>query len=309
MKDGETLPITEIPHIALFLDGYSFHGSSSEGRIRFFDDFRKRESIHRSGKIISWTMSWDDISLFNEDKEDSLYIPSAERNDIFWGNPHNRWRMLRNDYGRFLRVISEMGDKRFDIDTTLYLLSWSQRGAAFLDLDGYLSFSKEEIPTTPGPDAFVLPRAGRNTDWEEVRIGVTSSKIVKYNIRLTEVYSDLDKDLWNHFWRLYNILNLSKEDMFVPPVAAASLLDTILEYVAPEYADMVTLLVDKGIEFDYENEFCLTGPSGEIIADADLGVESLKVVINPHGEEEKFEEAGYTVLHEGDIEKLKSIIG
>ena len=309
VKDGESLPATEIPHIALFLDGYAFHGSSSEGRIRFFDDFRKRESIHRSGKVISWTMSWDDISLFNEDKEDSLYIPFPERNSIFWGNPNNRWKTFKNDYDRFLRVISEMGDKRFDNDTIMYLLSWTQRGAAFRDLEDYLSFNTDETPSVPGPDAFVLPRAARDTDWEEVRIGVTPASVVKYNIRLTEVHSDLDKTLWNHFWRLYNLLNLSKDDMYVPPVPAASILETILEYVAPEYADMVEILVNKGIEFDYENEFCLKGPSGEIIADADLGIESLKVVINPHGEEHKFEEAGYTILHEGDIEKLKSIIG
>lgn len=309
IKNGEKLPVTEIPHIALYLDGYSFHGACTEGHVRFFDDFKKRESIHRSGSIISWTMTWEDISLFNEGKEDSLYIPSSERNGSFWGNKNNRWKMFKNDYERFLRVISEMDDKRFDNDTLMYLLCWTRKGEAFSGFEDYLSFKHEETPTAPRLDAFVIPRVAHNTNWEKVRIGITPTRDMKYGVCLAEVNADLDKDLWNHFWRLYNVLNLSKNEMFVPPVAAHPTLDDILEYVAPEYADIVTLLVNRGIMFDYENEFCLTGPSGEIIADADIGIESIKAVINPHGEEQKFEDAGYTVLHEGDIEKLKNIIG
>lgn len=308
-KDGASLDASELPCIALFLDGYAFHGSADGGRVRFFDDFKRRESVHRSEHIITWTMTWADIDNFSNEKEDSLHIPRAERNVNFWDNARNTWKGYANDYGRFLRVLSEMGADRLQADTLIYLLSWTERGKMYLDADGYLSFKVQETLANTRDGAFVIPRAASNSAWAETRLAIVPAPELKYSIRLTDVGANLDKGTWNHFWRLYNLLNLSKSDMYAPATEEESPLETVLEYYDPAIADMVTLLVEKGVEFDHESEFCLKNGFGEIVADADLGVESLKVVINPHGEEDKFTAAGYSVLHAGEIDKLKELIG
>jgi DEAD/DEAH box helicase domain-containing protein len=311
-KDGVAMDKNEIPHIALYLDGYTFHGSAADGKIRFFDDFKKRESIHRSGRIITWTMTWEDIDNFHNKKEDTLFIPAKERNALFWNNSKNVWKGCVNDYERFLKVISEMGDDRYQGNTLVYLLSWTEKGRMFKNAEDYLDFKTPETPETPTTDksgAFAIPRAARNATWAETRLAVVPSLELLYSIRIKGETSNLDKETWNHFWRLYNMLNLSKSDMYVPVANSTSQLGDILEYYDPAIEDMVTLLFEKGIDFDYENEFCLKDDYGEIIADADLGVESIKTVINPHGQEDKFSAAGYTVIHTGEIDKLKEIIG
>ena len=307
-KGDMELSVEEIPQIAVYLDGFAYHGSAASGKIRFFDDFKRREAIHRSGKIITWTLTWEDINLYNAQKDDSLFIPAVERMPGFWKHPLNKWSLCINNYERFLRVLSEMGAERCKTETLLYLLSWTN-GKPFEDAEGFISFQHDEMPAASPQGAFSICRAPRNAAWTQTRIAILPSQEVLFNIHLKEDINDLDKDVWNHFWRLYNLLNLSTSDMYVEKAPVTSHLDDILGYYDEAIHDMVTFLVEKGIEFDYENEFCLKDADGEIIADAALGVDSLKVVIQPFGGDDKLLAAGYTVLHEGDIDKLKEIIG
>ena len=324
-KDGVELDKGQVPQIALYLDGYAYHGSTQNGHVRFYDDFKKREAIHRSGKIISWTMTWQDldnkhISNESESMEDSLMIPAAERNRTYWNRQDNIWKNCINDYDRFLKVLAEIDESRFHLPTVVYALAWMQNGI-YEDADGYLSFAH---PAQPGSAGCIGPyigcKAPKDSAWCETRIAVTqttdangrNTQKINYAIRTTDVGTDLDKETWNHFWRLYNILNLSKEDMYVPAANTAVDLDAILENFDESIHDMVRLLVGHGIEFDTDGGFTLVGEDGySIEGDAQLGVESLNVVIDPLDEasETAFTQRGYTVVKPGEIEKLKTIIG
>ena len=53
-----------IKDIAVYLDGYTYHATKEN--FRFLDDVRKRESIMKSGSIMSWTLTWQDVELFDE---------------------------------------------------------------------------------------------------------------------------------------------------------------------------------------------------------------------------------------------------
>jgi DEAD/DEAH box helicase domain-containing protein len=53
-----------IKDIAVYLDGYTYHATKEN--FRFLDDIRKRESIVKSGSIMSWTLTWKDVELFDE---------------------------------------------------------------------------------------------------------------------------------------------------------------------------------------------------------------------------------------------------
>ena len=107
------------------------------------------------------------------------------------------------------------------------------------------------------------------------------------------------------------MLNLSSEDMFDLEPDIALDIEAVVANFDPALEDMVRLLIQKGVDFDHDGEFTLTGDDGAAIANAQLGVESFKLVIDPYGDEcrDIFVQHGYTVLYPGEIDKLKGIIG
>ena len=71
--------VEKLPMWAIFLDGYAFHAQAPN--IRFYGDKDKRDSISSSltHKIHSWTLTWEDILLFENEKDDSLGLNSVTR--------------------------------------------------------------------------------------------------------------------------------------------------------------------------------------------------------------------------------------
>ena len=219
-KEGVALNKDEIPRIALYLDGYIYHGHQQNGHVGFFNDLMKREAIHRSGNIITWTMSWLDIdnkkknnNPDTKEKPDSLFIPQGERNNRYWQNSANIWKNEVNNYSRLLRVLTDIDDTRFEKENYIYALSWSP-SIIFQDMEGYLGYLHPALPgSQSAPSPYLGCNAPKNTQWCETRLAITPAKEVKYSIRTRETTQDLDRESWNHFWYLYNLLNLSKRDV------------------------------------------------------------------------------------------------
>ena len=178
------------------------------------------------------------------------------------------------------------------------------------DWKGYLSFEHDAVPSG-GVDPFVKSIAPKDSSWCETRIAVLPDQTFRYSVKLTDVGVDIDKDIWRHFWRLYNLLNLSAVDMFDLEPDIALHIEAVVANFDPAVEDMVRLLIRRGIDFDHDGEFTLTGEDGTAIANAQLGVESLKLVIDPYGDvcRDVFIQHGYTVLYPGETDKLKEIIG
>ena len=257
-------------------------------------------------------MTWEDIDNKNSNKDDSLFVPGSERNATFWNHPANIWSKRINDYERFLTVLSDMDSSRFRTQNVLYLISWSN-GKPYADTDDYLSFSHPATPATgTEPRPYVLCNAPKDTLWCETRVAVRPDNTIGYAVRLQEVSVDLDKGVWNHFWRLYNLLNLAKEDMFLPAgTADTDNVDSILENFDESVHDMVRLLLESGVEFDHDGGFPLLDDEGVTLCDAQLGSESIKVAIDPLDEASRqvYIQKGYTVLAPGETDKLRTIIG
>lgn len=311
-NNGTVLDVLEVPQIALYLDGYTYHGAVTDhNQVRFFRDFEIRESIHRSQKYISWTMTWADIDNYNNGEVDSMYIPETERLQVMWNQNQNKWKSCKNDIERFLFVLEGIDDSRFMTQTLLYLTAWSN-GQTKEDWRGYLSFRHEgDAPEIIG-EPYINPLAAKNSAWCKTRIAITGPEY-RYNIRLTRVQEALDKDVWNHFWRLYNLLNLSKDELYIEELLdgpASPDIDTIMENYDSELRGMIEVLLTAHQEVNPEGGFSLLSEEGEILAESQLGVEKLKIAVDPYGEEARatFEEYGYVILEMDDIEKLKAII-
>ena len=221
----------------------------------------------------------------------------------------NGWKHCINDYERFLEVLTGLDEKRFSRWNILYLLSWSN-GAKCEDWKGFLAFEHDAIPSD-GVNPFVKSNAPKDSSWCETRVAILPDNSFRYSIKVTEGMVALDKDTWHHFWRLYNLLNLSSEDMYDLEPDIALDIEAVVENFDPSVEDMVRLLIQKGIDFEHDGEFTLFDNDGTIIANAQLGVESLKLAIDPYDDKSKemFIDKGYTVLYPGEIDKLKEIIG
>ena len=212
--EGEQLDTTKILPIAIYLDGYAYHGKAAEGKVpRFFDDYKKRDAIHRSNRYLSWTLSWEDFDLFANNATDSVYAPAYERNAFIWDK--SDLRNYINNVERLIYVLCGLGTgPLFMQHILLYFVAWSE-GMKCSNTDEYLTFTAEATPSADGTGFFKC-KAGINTEWSKLRIILHENKL-KFATKLNPVSDDLDKDTWNQFWRLYNLLNLSPEPDYYYP--------------------------------------------------------------------------------------------
>ena len=211
--NGEQLNIEDILPIAIYLDGYTYHGKVAGGRPpRFFDDYKKRDAIHRSRRYLSWTLSWEDLDYFDNNASDSVFTPAQERIAFIWDR--TELKNYINNFERFLYVICGTGTPNFLNNVLLYFVAWSENNK-YCNTDEYLGFISDAAPSTDGTGFFKC-KAGVDTVWSMLRIALHDNKL-KYGVKLSPVVADLDKETWNHFWRLYNLLNLSSEMDFYYP--------------------------------------------------------------------------------------------
>lgn len=206
-KDGVALETGDVPGIAVFLDGYAYHGKNSEGLPRFFSDYKKREAICRSGNRICFTLTWEDINNFIDNKDDSMFIPSYERNQVFWTK--TEFHKLPNSFERFIYVLKKCGSAQLYKDVVLYFAAWMDN-SKYSDMESFLTFQGPATPFAGEDKPFYISHAPVTTSWMDTRIAVQGN-FFKYGVKLTPANIELDKKAWNHFWSLHNLLCLGLE--------------------------------------------------------------------------------------------------
>ena len=212
--NGEQLQCADVMPIAIYLDGYTYHGKASGGKApRFFDDYKKRDAIHRSRKYLSWSLSWEDLDNFANNITDSVFAAAPDRIAQIWDL--TELKNYINNFERFIYVLCGIGTSpAFMQHILLYFLAWSER-MKFSNCEEYLGFVADAEASTDS-NGFYKCKAGIETAWAKLRIIVHDNKL-KYGVKLSTTNEDLDKATWNHFWGLYNLLNLSTElDYYYP---------------------------------------------------------------------------------------------
>ncbi len=269
----ETLPIW-----AIYLDGYAFH--AQEPNMRFYGDKEKRDGIKDSKirKMFSWTMTWGDIELFEQDKEDALCLNSVARLSKFLSDPRPI-NILEIAYGCILYYTKNVGD---------FLHSGGElyNGEIQIDEDIYDEFTNE------------------TTDEQVVNALLDS---VHYNWHLNNLSQSIDKDEWVEFWRKYNILQFFVDDMtyFEPdkPIEKKEINRDEVKLYYPGLEQIVDILIDNNIEFGYEGEVELTNEDGMVIATAGMLLKDRKIAIDPDdGSKSVFEEQGYRIIDSNNFD-------
>lgn len=347
---AEGLSTDIIPNIAVYLDGYQYHGCNVDGHVRFYHDVEQRKALRESTakNIISWTLTWDDLDIWGQeqqaDQEDSMKIPYdkyrlsiSTLNDYY--DQESVWNNIPNNLERMFFVMEKInGMDNLEPSVAQYLMQWNEDlGESKHDLSSINTFLNKMTATTSGNLSVPIQEledqdidSYRSTDasFKTVHAAVNIALIednntseeeaipeVIYNVITAPGEDNLDKDRWNYFWRLFNLLNLGDNAVMKSELIEGGSekepelnVEEILNCY-PGIEDIAKYLLEHHVEINPDGGFSLM-KDDEDIADAMLGVEALKLVVDPLDDESKqaFENAGYRVVTGDDLETIKALI-
>ena len=269
------MPFDYLRSIAVYMDGYQYHASSKHNV--FAKDFIKRQSIEHSKQFMSVTMSWADMNKFEdtEHKEDSVI--DRHNGDLLNKLGKNAWRDRRNSMERLLYVLGHLWEpKKLKDSLLMYMIGLQTSMSASINL----------FPMQP---------------WASlcVKVDMTNKTIVPH----FEVPIDcqpeegLPEELWQDFWRVYNLVSLYQGIETEAPPAATE--NDQWEEIADEFDDelheIVIDLLKQGIEFEHTAGIAIKNAKGKKVCEAELVSVKHKFVFFPDDEDAAIAE-GYTVF-------------
>jgi len=270
--------LDQLPMWSIFLDGYTFHAKTPN--MRFYSDKEKRDGIRDSvtHNLYSWTLTWEDIQLFENEKEDSLEFNNVTRLIELLKNPQ-RGYITETVFGCIANAENFMG-----YGGTLY------QGEITIDDSCY--------------DTLTI----NSTDED---VAKAFDKGIKYDWHLQNLQLTLDKDEWIGFWRRYNLLQFfsNKSDIVAASVIEVDRDEIKLFY--PGLENIIDILMDNNIVFGYDGDGDLTDSDGIVMASAGMIIRDKKIAIDPSDDNSKaiFETAGYKIIYSDkfDINEIINI--
>lgn len=322
--------------IAVYLDGYHFHATRENNR--FPGDVDRRKAIRDSGRYQSWTLCWDDIGDFSKSLEPEVArektdeLKSAQNAEITRkmerhpGYPSTNAGALeaRNNMERLLALLSMADADEAEKNARMLLFSAQDKGGEFQfqasKLHHFISALNpnwEELRAATAPENYVWLNRIKSVDRLQMRMASRMN-----SLELAGIFQingkqgqDWEKNSWEKFWRWFNVLQFFGE--FEPelvlvegetekvqrysgdaPAAPVDDLSEVLEEYGEEYHEWVRYFHGQGWNYGELGYFSLLDKWGAVKASAILGIEELKIVIDPNSESDGklFEAAGYRVF-------------
>ena len=271
--------LMRIPWWSIYLDGYKFH--ACEPNMRFYSDWEKREGIKHAKpqRMFSWTLTWEDIQLFESEKEDELGNNSVTRLGQLLENPQ-----LGNIKQNCFWCI---------YDTPDFLNHGGGLYEGVVDIDKQC----DENLTDDSTDAEVEEAFGKG---------------IKYDLKIHPGLRNADKDEWVGFWRRYNLIQFFTGAVDDATSTSEPVIEINREEIKGYYPGMesiVDILLDNNVPFSHEGVFELTDEDNAVIASAAMIIDSPKIAIDPFDENDKavFQEKGYMTIsqEEFNVELVK----
>ena len=271
--NGEEISdLVKIPWWSVFLDGYQFH--ACEPNMRFYSDWEKREGIKQAKpqRMFSWTIAWEDIQLFETEREDELGNNSVTR------------------FGQLLEK-SMLGS----IKETCYWCIYDSPN--FLSNGGSLYSGSVEIV----PDCDVdLTDYSTDDEVEEA-----FSQGVKYDLQIIRGLKSIDKDEWIGFWRRYNLIQFFSchQSETIDNSVEDNVDRDVIKELYPGMEDIVDILLDNNVPFSHDGVFELTDEDNAVIASAAMIIDNPKIAIDPFGDNDKtvFTDKGYKTISQEEF--------
>ena len=329
--------VDEVSKIALYLDGYQFHASKEHNV--FEKDVRIRQAIAAQPEYRTWTLTWNDLNNLQAILEktgngfDELYqnyltrfshnylgklIPTVRHGEIV------NYALPKNNFLRFWEQLLNPPIGLFEKSWFTYLGSWTEKllEPSFNPDSLKLLLSKEMIY-----DSFIknnrvtdfnalLPvEHGASFDFAEWNIWVNiGNKRIYSNLQLKESMN-MDKQEWEYFWHLFNLYQTSEfvdQMIDVGEGMTEQTDENLLEELKQLYAPNFHPILKQGVKnkvINRENMDFLDSwvdDDGNILADAELVLETLRIAICPYSDEslKVFQEAGFTIYNKEQLNEI-----
>jgi len=232
--DNEDL-LSSAKHIAVYLDGYTFH--ATEEKCRFFDDLKKRMAIAETGDILSWTLTWLDIDRFEtieamndqvakEFRRDSLYLDlnkyrqtiNTYKSIPYWNLYRSNLSESRNSFERLIWLLSNPLIENKSREKFALLLSLRQNifGVPSVDnenIDSFLHDPNKVIDkdiiaeNKSNGDFYIFPDLPDTSAISQIKVAIKVSNLeMKSSILIKPATKTLDKSQWETFWQVYNLI-------------------------------------------------------------------------------------------------------
>lgn len=278
INGNEIEDLINIPWWSVYLDGYKYHACTPN--MRFYSDWEKREGIKQAKpqRMFSWTLTWEDIQLFESEKDDELGFNSVTRLGQLLENP-------------------QLGNIK---ETCFWCIN---------DTPGFLTSGGALYEGSVSLDDTCINDLTDNSTDEEVENAFDDA--VKFDLQIHRGLNELDKDEWVAFWRRYNLIQFFSGDLdsTQEEVSTAQVNRDEVKELYPGMEDIVDILIDNNIPFSYDGVFELTDENDDVIASAAMIIDNPKIAIDPSNETDKatFEQKGYRVIkqEEFNVELIK----
>lgn len=329
-SENDTITETFKP-IAVYLDGYQYH--ASEYNNIFKNDILKRYGIIKSGRYITWTLTWEDLDKFDNQKNDKLSDILSELNATITkvkshplsNNQNNPLLGHMNNMARLLwYLINYKEDILNPIQLTLYSLQTEFAEFNYLKDEVLELLDEIEMELTKNKanrhlDGLLYLDAIMKTD----NIGFRIFKNFKNLSTLGKIYiktgnDSYSKEEWNYFWVLFNLLQFDYQELSIELPSSEKVshisnedirVNSIYNNFDEKYAATIDELIKNNIQFDESGYFSLSDINNTIIAEAIIGSSARKFVIDPLDDNSKriFTDNNYIVFNLSDfkINKLK----
>lgn len=346
-KEGVSLDedkIASVKNIAIYLDGYTFHATKEN--CRFYNDLQKRIAIVESGDKLTWTLSWSDIEKFDaiekendplskQFKKDTLAVDAIKYKSTidfykkipYWNSFNSDFIHTKNSMERLCWLLANPLQEQLSKQKIGLALAIQQTQFAIPSME-----EKELIEVLNKPSVIInktvqavnknqgnfynLPDQQLNYNFASIAFGIRLNDLkVKGACSVTELQENLEKEKWEQFWQLYNLIQedctLVNEtnDNFMLSINQIDSIDKYecLKYHEKELHDIVKQLIDNNIPFNKEGGFYIEYEG--VYAEAMLGFENKKIVIQPLSDEDRkiFITAGYKEISSNDF-NIKEII-
>lgn len=334
-KDGESIDaalIDKVPKIAVYLDGYQYHATAQNNR--FIGDIVKRIAIKQSNRFITWTLTWDDLTFFENFMEkkpedyDELYKNIKECNENYiklqraplYKGFNEILKTKKNNLDRLFYLLSNLNsDDLFSGKTTKQLMFGLQ--STFLSapmheetavklLDEPI-IALQNVEHHKSEDCYLfIDKTPLSEDIDSrIFMNLNQHKMIS-KITIPNKNDGYIKRGWENFWLLFNWAQFAIPEYNICIEGSKPAqekderhsVDDILENFDAELHPIVQQLIEKNIEFNRTTTFFLEDDYGSMIAEAALGIGN-KFFINPFDEESRarFIRAGYKELFVEDF--------
>lgn len=213
--------------VAIYLDGYTYH--ASDKHMRFYNDLEIRNAISLTPNITCWSFSWQDVLLFEAEKEEdrldglfastNRYAKSIKTvNSLPIASMLNKGLLdTKNAIERLLWYLSNSANANLNAEVGLLMASIQEQFGlnSYSEENANLLIQKgQDISninkTNPSGDNFMLSDLTCSNELFKIKVLVRLKDLKLISSIDVEKVDLIEKKIWEEFLRLYSLIKLVK---------------------------------------------------------------------------------------------------